>query len=148
VARQHVDVEVPHGLAGHGAVGLQQCDALRLERRLRGQRHAARGLHDGGGFVGREVEQGAGVALAGHQHVAGVDLAQVHEGQGQLVLKNTDGRDLTGNQLAKKALAGGRGVDEFGHGGVSWSKCPFCIGATSVKATSASSARAPAPGPA
>ena len=58
------------------------------------------------------------MALAGHQHMAGVDLAQVHESQGLRVFKNDGGGDFLGHQLAKNAAAGRRMVDEHGHVGV------------------------------
>ena len=36
MARQHVDVKVPHRLPGHGAVGLEQVQSLGRERGARG----------------------------------------------------------------------------------------------------------------
>jgi hypothetical protein len=56
------------------------------------------------------------MALASHQHMAGIDLAYVHEGDGLLVLEDLGGRDLAGREAAEDALARGRGVDEHRHG--------------------------------
>ncbi len=78
--------------------------------------HGVRGAHEGGGFVWGAVEQGGGVALERHQHVAGVDLPQVHEGQGLLVFIDAGAGNLARDQLAKDAAARGRWVDEMGHG--------------------------------
>ena len=123
MARHHVHVKVEHGLVAFLAVGLQQRQSRRIEHGLHRLRHLLRRLHHGCRFLGRDVEQGGRVALGGHQHVAGIDLAQIHEGQGQIILVDAGGRDITGDQLAEDALAGRGRIDEHGHESVSVIPC-------------------------
>jgi hypothetical protein len=116
VARHHVHVEVEHGLPAQRAVGLQQRQARRVKHRADGLGHALRRLHDGGSLFGREVEQRDRMALGGHQHMPRGDLAQVHESDGQRILVHPGCRNLACHQAAENALAGGRCIDEHGHG--------------------------------
>ena len=82
MARQHMHVKVKHRLPARCAIGLKEGDAIGVKRSLCGHGHALCGLHDGGCFFGRQFQQGHCVALAGDQHMARVDLADVHERYG------------------------------------------------------------------
>ena len=116
MARHHMQVKVKNGLIALAAIGLQQRQPRRVEDRLHGTGNPLGRLHDGRRLFGGDVQQGGRMAFGGHEHMAGVDLADVHEGDGQPVLVHRGGRDLARHQAAEDTLAGRRGVNKHGHG--------------------------------
>ncbi len=117
MARQHMQVKVEDRLPARCTVGLKECQPVGCQRLLRSPGDALRRLHDGGGFLRRQIQHGHRVAFAGHQHVAGVDLTNVHKSQRQIVFIHLGGGYLACDDLAEDAVPGGRGVNKHGHGG-------------------------------
>ena len=75
MARHHMQVKVKNGLIALAAIGLQQRQPRWVEDRLRGTGDPLGRLHDGRRLVGGDVQQGGRMAFGGHEHMAGVDLA-------------------------------------------------------------------------
>lgn len=93
-----MDVKVKDRLVALAPVGLQQGDSGWLEGGLDGFGHTLRSLHNSGGLLGRQVQQRGGMALGGYQHMAGVDLPDVHEGEGHVVLVHPGRRYFASHQ--------------------------------------------------
>ena len=85
-------------------------DSMGSPNPLRGAHHRCR-------LFRRYLKQVRCMALHRHQHVAGIDLAEVHEGQGQVVLENPRRRDLAADQPAEDAAVGRRRSRDACHGG-------------------------------
>lgn len=114
-ARQHMQVKVKHRLPCRRAVGLEDVDAVGVEGLVHRRRHALGRLHHSAGFLGRQLQQIDGMALAGNQHMASRGLTDVHEGNGQIVLIDLGRWNLPFDELAENALARGGVVYKHGH---------------------------------
>jgi EAL domain-containing protein (putative c-di-GMP-specific phosphodiesterase class I) len=109
-------VKVEHRLPTRSAIGLKQRDPIGREGLLRRLRNALCGLHHGGRFFRRELQHRDCMALAGYQYMTGIDLTNVHKGNGQFIFIDLGGRDFTCHDLAEDAVAGRGGVNKHGHG--------------------------------
>jgi hypothetical protein len=90
---------------------------IQVQNRLLGMGNLLGFLHDGGRHFRGGVQQGGGMALGGHQHMAWVDLADVHEGDGRRIFVNADSGNFASHQATEDALAGRGGINKHGHGG-------------------------------
>ena len=108
-----VEVNVEDVLAGRLAVGQEEVDPLAADPRCadRGG-HALGHAHQVGGILGVQAGQGGGVGTGDHQQVARDGRANVHKGQGPLILVDQAGRLPAGDDAAKDAV----GVRLIRHG--------------------------------
>src|SRR5213594_1706266 len=104
-ARNQVQVEVRHRLEGGGAVGLQQVQAIRLERLPDRQRDPPGRHRRRLEVLDVDLEERRRVALRHHEAVAGAQRIDVHEGERALVLVDPHRGDLAVPDLAEHAVA-------------------------------------------
>ena len=107
VARDHVQVEVEHGLPGDRAARVDQVDAVGAERLGHALRQPLGRLNDGGELVGRDLEQVARVLLGDHERVAVRARVDVHEGDRPVVLVDLPDGQFAGDDLAEDAVGVG-----------------------------------------
>ena len=110
-----MQMKVENRLVAFLAVGLQQGQSGWIEGILHRLSHPLRRAHGSRRFVRRQIKQRLGVTLDGHQSMARIDLPEIHEGQGLLILIHLGSRDFAGDQATEDALAGWGSIDEFGH---------------------------------
>ena len=118
-ARDQVQVVVEDGLAGGGAVQLEDADAVRRKDLAHRLRQAPRQRSDRGEIRVLAVEQVDRVALRDHQHVSVRGREEIHEDERARVLAHHVRRRLLAHDLAEDALVR---RDAFVHGISFWAR--------------------------
>src|SRR3954454_18930899 len=105
VARHEMEMQVKHRLSCRRAVRLIYRQALRLERAADRTRHLGGAAKYRGRLGLVQGEDVLRVLPDGHEHMARVHLADVHEGERMLVLVDYGCGDLLRHDPAENAVA-------------------------------------------
>ena len=105
MARQHMQVQVRNRLPASRLVGLQDGQAGRREGSLYRARDAMRRRHQrhGRGFIG--VQQGFEGLDRCHDHMAGIDLAGIHESEHASVFVDFRARQFSAVQAGENSVS-------------------------------------------